>query len=375
VQSEARNLNLSDFQVGERVSGTYAAGPRELESLCARATLSPCWAAAPQVSALLWASYLIGMELPGRRALFSSLSMEFPPDVPACTPFEYQAEIERISDIGELTVGAQLSSGGHIWARATINAYVRQDVPPLSVEQVEKSVGRSEAMAGKVALVTGASRGLGACIVSALALHGCTILMNFVHSRSAAEQLRDSLAHSSGQLVLEQGDVADVRWCLELQHRIAARQKRLDFLICNASPALLPLWLEPTAAARVNQFLSTSLAMIAAPTAALMPLLAHSKGWNVLISSSAVTQIHPHFPHYAAAKSAAEALTRAAIAEYRTVSGLIVRPTRLLTDLTNTPMGRKDALRPECVGGAVVNRLLGPACPGKIEVLDEFSSG
>jgi NAD(P)-dependent dehydrogenase (short-subunit alcohol dehydrogenase family) len=94
----------------------------------------------------------------------------------------------------------------------------------------------------------------------------------------------------------------------------------------------------------------------------------------VLISSTAVNQPHPHFPHYVVAKCAAEAMLRAATTEYRAVSSLIVRPARLLTDLTNTPLGRRGALSPECVAAAVLNRVLGDAAPGAMEILDKFSS-
>lgn len=373
LRSDAQDLQLSDLQVGQRVSGTYGAGPRQLEELCTRAEFNPAWASAPQISALLWASYLVGMELPGKRALFSRLLIEFQPGTLPATPFQYQAEIEEISGLGELSIRADLSYGGQTWAKATINAHVRQDVPVAATEKIENLVGQSESLIGRVALVTGASRGLGACMVRALALHGCTVVLNFLNSQLEAEQVRNSLTRASGKILLEKGDAADLPWCMEVQHRMAATLKRLDFLICNASPPLLPLWLEPSAAARVQDFLTKSLALVTVPTASLMPLVAESKGWNVLISSTAVAQIHPHFPHYAAAKSGAEAITRAAVAEYRTVSGLIVRPARLLTDLTNTPLGRKGALAPEIVAASVVKRLLGKPSPGKIELLDEFS--
>ena len=375
LRSDAHNLQISDFRVGQHVSGTYGTCQRQLEALCDRAGLNGGWGHAPEISALLWASYLIGMELPGKRALFSRLVIEFQPDTLAGTPFQYHAEIERISDIGELSIRAELSSEGHTWAKATINAYVREDVPVATTEKIEKLVGHSKSLVGRVALVTGASRGLGACIVRALALHGCTVVMNFLSSQLEAEQVRDSLAQASGNVLLERGDAADIEWCIELQHRMAEGHKRLDFLVCNASPPLLPLWLEPSAAARLNEFLVKSLAMVTAANAAFMPLVAESEGWNVLISSTAVTQVHPHFPHYAAAKAAAEAIARAAVAEYRAVSGLIVRPARLLTDLTNTPLGRKGATPPELIAASIVKRLLGMPCPGKVEVLEGFSSG
>lgn len=369
-----RDLQGADLTVGYRTSGRYAACEPDLSVLCAHAGLHETWAKDRAVSALLWASYLIGMELPGKRALFSRLRIDFVPSASPSSPFDYQAEIQAISEVGELGIEASLSSGGKVWAKAQLGAHIREDLPSANTATIERMVGRSEALAGTVALVTGGSRGLGAALVRALALHGSTVVLNFVKRQVEAENVRDSLLQTPGTIVLEQGDVANLTWCLELQQRVKATLKRLDFLFCNASPPLLPLWLEPSSAARVNQFVNRSLAMVTTPMAALLPVLSETKGWNVLISSTAVSQIHPYFPHYAAAKAGAEAMVKAASAEYRTISSLIARPARLLTDLTNTPLGRRGAIAPECVAATIVRRLIGQPIPGKIEVLEQFPS-
>ncbi len=372
--SNPKDLNLSDLSIGQRILGRYAPCLHQLAALRARAGLHYPWATTREISALLWASYLVGMEVPGKRALFSRLRIEFQPSVQAAAPFEYEVNMREINDVGELTLDATLSSAGKEWAKAEISAYLRGDLPTLTTANMEKLVGRSESLAGRTAFVSGGSRGLGAALVRALALHGCTVLLNFRHGQSEAEQIGQSLAQSPGKVVLEPGDIADVQWCLELHERLRRNQNALNFLFCNASPALVPLWLEPCASTRVNDFITRSLAMVTAPTCALVPLVADTRGWYVLVSSTAVTQMHPYFPHYVAAKCGAEALVRAAAAEYRTVSSLIVRPARLLTDMTNTPLGRRGAVPPEIVAAAALKRLLGTPCPGKVEVLEQFES-
>jgi NAD(P)-dependent dehydrogenase (short-subunit alcohol dehydrogenase family) len=322
---------------------------------------------------MMWASYLVGMELPGKRALFSRLLIEFQDLQKAAAPFDYVSEVTQVSDVGELTIQANLQSAATSWAKVTIGAHVREDLPLITIESVEKLVGRSQKLAGKVALVTGASRGLGASLVRVLALNGCTVLLNYARSQHEAERLQQSLADVPGRVALTPGDAANAEWCLETERHITEQFKRLDFLICNASPPLLPLWLEVSSAERVDQFIRKSLALVSTPMIALLPSLATHKGWNILISSTAVSQPHPYFPHYVVAKSAAEALLRAASTEYRTVSSLIIRPSRLLTDLTNTPLGRRGALPPEYVASAVLRRVLEKPVPGQVEVLDKFS--
>lgn len=369
----AQELSGTDLPIGYHVGGTYGAPESELIELCSKLGLNKSWLGPQHVAALMWSSYLIGMELPGKRALFSRLRIEFE-DVPkVSSPFDYRAEITAVSPVGELSIEGILSSGGETWARAELAAHVREDVPPITVSSVERFTGRSESLKGKVALVTGASRGLGSALVHGLALQGCTVVLNFARSRTLAEQIRDSI-NGSGTVVLEQGDAGSPEWCEEAAIRIEANFGRLDFLVCNASPALLPLWLEADAARRVNEFIQGSVSLVSSPIMAFLPQVAANKGWNVLISSVAATQPHPHFPHYSVAKCAAEALVRSAATEYRSVSSLIVRPARLLTDLTNTPLGRKGAMAPELVAAGIVNRLRREPSPGKVELLEQFES-
>lgn len=367
-----RELASGELCVGRSAEGRYGPPQIDLAELYSKLGLDKSWLRPQHVAALMWSSYLIGMELPGKRALFSRVRVEFEDVAETSSPFDYAVEISAVSPVGELTIEGTLSSGGDTWAQVELAAHVREDVPPITVAAVERLAGRSEYLKGKVAVVTGGSRGLGAALVYALALQGCAVVLNFARNRSLAEQVRNSLADVPGKVILDQGDAGSPEWSAEAAARIAAQFSRLDLLICNASPPLLPLWLESDAAERVNRFINSSVAMVSAPLIGFLPQLAANKGWNVLISSVAATQPHPHFPHYSVAKSAAEALVRSAATEYRTISSLIVRPSRLLTDLTNTPLGRKGAMAPEVVAAAIARRLQAPTCAGQVELLEAF---
>jgi NAD(P)-dependent dehydrogenase (short-subunit alcohol dehydrogenase family) len=370
--TDPRELTGAELPVGYRVAGKYSPPEADFRQLRSKLGLNKSWLSPQHVAALIWASYLIGMEMPGKRALFSRLRIEFEDCPEVSSPFDYEAELTAVSAAGELSIEGTLLSGGEVWARVELASQVREDVPSITVDGVEKLVGRSESLKGKVALVTGASRGLGSAFVHVLALHGCTVVLNFARNRELAERVRDSLATATGKVILDQGDAGSLSWCKDASERIANQFGRFDFLICNASPPLLPLWLEPDTAERVNEFINASAAMVSSPLMTFLPQVAANKGWNVLISSVAAIQPHPHFPHYSVAKCAAEALVRSAATEYRTISSLIVRPARLLTDLTNTPLGRKGAMAPEVVATAILRRLQGTASPGKVELLEEF---
>ncbi len=367
-------FSAEELSVGRTASGVYHPSSGDLERLLSLAGVNQNWISIPHVAALMCSSYIVGMKIPGERALFSRVRLEFSDDSRVTSPFGYDAEIVEVSESGELTISGLLNSNGAQWATFVIAAHVRSDIPPASLESMERLSGRSDFLRGKVAFVTGGSRGLGASLVRALAFQGCTVILNFLRSQAEAVSLKNSLEGTSGRIDLIQGDAGDYSWCQEAQKQIRLEFGRLDFLFCNACPPLLPLWMEASAAERVSDFVQKSIAMVVHPMAAFLPMLAESRGWNVVISSTAVKRPHPYFPHYVVAKSATEALAEASSCEYRTVSFLTVRPPRLLTDLTNTPIGRRGALQPEVVAAATVRRIVAAPSPGKVTVLENFAT-
>ncbi|MGC3974616.1 MAG: SDR family NAD(P)-dependent oxidoreductase [Nitrospira sp.] len=112
-------------------------------------------------------------------------------------------------------------------------------------ERISDLLPESAQLKGKRALIIGGSRGLGAAIAQALVSQGCSVLLNYQHSRAEAEQLRASAGDRSTQLELVQGNAADIEWCLSLRDMILTRYGGLDLLVCNASPPIRPLAFEP----------------------------------------------------------------------------------------------------------------------------------
>ena len=85
---------------------------------------------------------------------------------------------------------------------------------------------------GKVALVTGASRGIGRAIAIALAKKGATVIVNYGGSAQAArETVEESLGGTAQEL---QCDVADYEACGEMIKTVIEKYGRLDVLVNNA---------------------------------------------------------------------------------------------------------------------------------------------
>jgi NAD(P)-dependent dehydrogenase (short-subunit alcohol dehydrogenase family) len=88
---------------------------------------------------------------------------------------------------------------------------------------------------GKVALVTGSSRGVGAETVRGLVRHGISAVINYRDKAKRAETLAEELRAEGGSVITVQADITDPDAVDHLCDTVAAEFGRLDYLILNAS--------------------------------------------------------------------------------------------------------------------------------------------
>jgi len=87
---------------------------------------------------------------------------------------------------------------------------------------------------GKVAVVTGASKGIGAGIARALAAEGAAVVVNYATSREAADRVVADITGRGGRAIALQGDVASQADVTRLFAETRAAFGRLDILVNNA---------------------------------------------------------------------------------------------------------------------------------------------
>ena len=166
----------------------------------------------------------------------------------------------------------------------------------------------SQKLAGKVAVVTGASKGIGASIAVHLATEGAAVVVNYSSSKQGADRVVGEITGSGGKAVAVQADVsseADIR-------RLFAEAKkafgRIDILVNNAGIYEFAPLAEVTKQHFNKMFDLNVLGLILASQEAAkhMP----SGGSIVNISSVVATLAPPNASVYSATKAAVDAITR-----------------------------------------------------------------
>lgn len=237
----------------------------------------------------------------------------------------------------------------------------------------------SQSLKGKVAVVTGASRGIGLAIAQALAREGASLVLVSRHHRlltQAAEQV-------GGDALTVAADVtrrADVQ---RLFATVRRRCGRLDVLVNNAGAFTYKAF-ERTTLEDWRRNLETNLTSLFLTIQAALPLLGRGRGRpnghvvNILSISS--REVFPNCSAYCASKFGALGLTRVLAEELRSRR---IRVTAVLPGSTNTRMSNEfdipvdpaQLLQPEDVAQAVLTALVVPWRANVDEVLVTPSRG
>jgi 3-oxoacyl-[acyl-carrier protein] reductase len=164
-------------------------------------------------------------------------------------------------------------------------------------------------LAGKVAVVTGASKGIGAGIAKYLAVEGASVVVNYASSREGADQVVNEIVKEGGKAIAVQADVAKKK---EIEHLFAETKKafgRLDILVNNAGVYGFAPLEEATEDEFHRQFSVNVFGLILSTREALKYFGA--EGGSVINIGSTISSLTPPATVvYTATKGAVDAITR-----------------------------------------------------------------
>jgi 3-oxoacyl-[acyl-carrier protein] reductase len=169
--------------------------------------------------------------------------------------------------------------------------------------------------AGKTAIVTGASRGVGRATALRLAEAGANVTVNYLKSEDSAIEVVKECEDKGAQAIAVQGDVSEWKEAQNLAHKTIEKFGAIDLLILNAG-----IWegapIEEMSEEVWNKVLNTNLKAAWAMTKACVPAMKKREtGAIVLVSSTAGQRGEANFSNYAASKGGQISFTKALASE------------------------------------------------------------
>ena len=186
---------------------------------------------------------------------------------------------------------------------------------------------------GKVAVVTGASKGIGAGIAKQLAAEGAAVVVNYASSKKDADKVVDEITKGGGKAVAVQGSVAKKA---EVERLFAAAEKafgKIDILVNNAGVyEFLPL--EEASEEHFHRHFDTNVLGMLLVTQEALKHFNPAGGSIINVGSLASTLTPPTAVVYNATKGAVDAITRTLAKELgpRKIRVNSVNPGMVITD-------------------------------------------
>ena len=218
----------------------------------------------------------------------------------------------------------------------------------------------------KVALVTGASRGIGRAIALSLASDGLAVAVHYDKSADAAAKVVLEITESGGTAIAFQGNLASPEVPADLVARVKSQLGSIDILVNNAA-VMTDGSIAEMSDAMWDETIAVNLSAVFKLTRACIPEMVEKKWGRIISISSQVAQTgSANHAHYSATKASLLGFTYSAAKELGAsgITANVVLPGRIETDMisvrsigrmdewmSQTPLGRLG--KPEEVAGVV----------------------
>ena len=213
-----------------------------------------------------------------------------------------------------------------------------------------------KSLVDKVALVTGASRGIGRAIALRLAADGAKVAINFAGNLARAEEVKAEIENNGGAAILVQGDVSNFETVNEVVKKVLDTWGRIDILVNNAGITRDNLLLKMTEE-DFDAVIGTNLKGVFNCTKAVTKLMMKQRSGRI-VNMSSVVALNGNISqaNYAAAKAGIIGFTKSAAKELasRGVTVNAVAPGFIETDMTGA---LNDKIKSEMIGAIPLGRV------------------
>lgn len=202
-------------------------------------------------------------------------------------------------------------------------------------------------LAGRVAVVTGGSRGIGRATVAMLARLGAKVVVNYSNDGAAAAEVVTAVSAAGGEAFSFQANIASVAEAERLLKATLERFQRVDIIVCNAG-----IWegaaVEEMSEALWDKTMDINLKGAWTVCRAVVPIMKQQRSGNiVLVTSTAGQRGEAGYANYAAAKGGLIAFTKSLASELGEwgITVNAVAPGWVDTDMTKEALGNLDQRR------------------------------
>ena len=280
-------------------------------------------------------SMLVGMKLPGERCLYLGQDLAFRRPVKLGQTVTASAKVISknagtrtlvlTTEIRDDQGGILVSGTAKVKVRGDVSVTVASDLPPLR-------------QTGRVALVTGGSRGVGASIAQILGEDGWVVAVNYLRNQALAENTVKTISNAGGSAFAVQADVRDYDAVTAMIKRIVDVAGGIDAVVNCAVGSLHAVPAAELEWSRALGFLETQVRGVLQTCQAAYPYLKKSGEGAIVNVLSQVVHGRPpiQMADYVAAKYALKGLSKALAAEWAS-SGIrvnTVSPGLMRTELT-----------------------------------------
>jgi 3-oxoacyl-[acyl-carrier protein] reductase len=208
---------------------------------------------------------------------------------------------------------------------------------------------------GRVALVTGGSRGIGRATAEALGAQGATVVVNFVKGETAAREVADAIVAKGGKADVQGFDVSDSKAVDAAVEAVVKRHGKIDVLVANAGIAIDGLLLRLRDEDLEKLWTANVRGALACARAVSRPMMRGKWGRMIFLSSVVGEAGNAGQTAYAATKAALLGAARSIAREYasRNITANVVSPGYIDTDMTSylTP-----EMRAQIIGSVPLGR-------------------